>query len=336
MKKIVYALFAIACGIFTSCMDSEEIEILKDVTVTIQPSSVVSSFAGFQTGDLDMYSDKNGTSKLRISAFLYDEEGKLVVEKSTLLKDYSSDYTFTLNALDLKKKYQILVVSNAIQGTLENPIRQSYSLSNTSDINKLTVFQEYHNSFYSNWSVLGLGRQEIIPNENTNYLIKLHPGSAMFIHYWNDIHAFDNVNVDKYLFDFHNNDQVSYNGNWDYSTTLANNIYKFIYIDVTQNAGSNIYMIFNILPNSSMHYFGRLYIGEESLDFKEMSPKGEGSIEVVAGCTYEINYDCSNLSIDISKKSSGSSIHHRDYNKSCNINKIGESKRSEKVLNLLN
>lgn len=335
MKKIVYALFAIACGIFTSCMDSEEIEILKDVTVTIQPSSVVSSFAGFQTGDLDMYSDKDGTSKLRISAFLYDEEGKLVVEKSTLLKDYSSDYTFTLNALDLNKKYQILVVSNAIQGTLENPSYQSYSLSNTSDMNKLTVFQEFENSFYSSWSILGLGKQEINPNENTNYLIKLHPGSAMFIHYWEDIHAFDSHNVDSYRFIYHNNDQVIYNGNWSYSTTLPNNSNNAIYVDVTQSPSHSIYEIINILPNPSMHYFGRLFIGEESIDFQDVSSKGEGSIEVVAGNTYEVNFDCSTRSIDINKKSSGSVTNLRDYNKK-NINKQEvENKKSAKVLNIL-
>lgn len=335
MKKITYALFAIVCGIFTSCTDSEEIEILKEVTVTIQPSGVVSSFAGFNAGDLDMYSDEDGMSKLRISAFVYDEEGKLVVEKSTLLKDYSADYTFTLNALDLKKKYQILVVSNAIQGTLEKPSYQSYSLSNTSDMNKLTVFQEFENSFYSSWSVLGLGKQEIIPSENTNYLIKLQPGSAMFIHYWEDIHAFDSYNVDSYRFVFHNNDQVMYNSNWTYTTTLSNNNNNAIYVDVTQNPSHSIYEIINILPNPSMHYFGRVFIGEEYIDFQDASSKGQGSVNVVAGATYEVNFDCSTWSIDVNKKSSGSVTNLRDYNKSDSNKQKMENKQSAKVLNIL-
>lgn len=336
MKKITYALFAIVCGIFTSCMDSEEIEIQKDVTVTIQPSGVVSSFAGYNAGDLDMYSDKKeGMSKLRISAFIYDEEGKLIVEKSTLLKDYSADYTFTLNALDLKKKYQILVVSNAILGSLENPSYQSYSLSNTSDINKFTVFQEFEDSYYSSWSVLGLGKQEINPSENTNYLIKLQPGSAMFIHTWKDIHAFDSYNVDEYRFVFHNNDQVIYNGNWTYNTTLSNNSNNAIYIDVTQNSSHSIYEIFNVLPNPSMHYFGRLFIGEESIDFQDASSKGQGSVEVVAGNTYEVNFDCSTWSIDINKMSTGSVTNIRNYNKSNHNTLEIENKKSAKVLNLL-
>ena len=84
-----------------------------------------------------------------------------------------------------------------------------------------------------------------------------------------------------------------------------------------------------------MHYFGRLFIGEESIDFQDVSSKGEGSIEVVAGNTYEVNFDCSTRSIDINKKSSGSVTNLRDYNKK-NINKQEvENKKSAKVLNIL-
>lgn len=335
MKKVTYALIALMCGIFTSCMDSEEIEILKDVTITIQPSSVLSSFAGFKQGDLDMYSDKNGVSKLRICALIYDEEGKLVVEKSTLLNDYSADYTLTLNALDLKKKYQILVVSNAIQGTLESPSYQSYSLSNKSDINKLTVTQEFSNSYASNWSVLGLGKQEINPNTNTNYLVKLQPGTAMFIHFWENVHTYDRANVDKYLFIFHNNNQVLYNGDWAYATTLPENNNNSISLDVTQNPGNSIYDIYNLLPVSSMHYFGRLFIGEQKIDFTELSSKGDGTVGVVAGNTYEVNFNCLSFEIDINKKASRSVDNLSERNKSSIEKQNMGLKQSVKVLNIL-
>ena len=313
-----------------SCTDSEEVEILKDVKITVQPSTVLSSFAGYNSGDLDMLSDEDGDAKLRIAAYIYDIEGNLVTSKSTLLDDYSSDYVFTLNALDVTKKYRMIVVSNAIQGTLTSPQYEAYSIKNTENIEKLTIFQESFVSLGSNWSILGLGYLDVIPEEESSYTLKLQPGSAMFIHYWNNIHALDSWNVDTYQFFFHNNDKFNYSGEFSPSTTLAEKIFSYVYIPVFYNDESDYYEIYNLLPSKSMNFFGRLFIGEDSEDF------GIGAMEVKAGHTYEVEYDCSKLEISVNTVSSGSSAGSRNIERSKRIyGKQIQTNRQARVMDLI-
>lgn len=188
IKTIVYAttlFFAFACT-------NESIQIQKQIKVTISPSRVLENFVPYESSQKEMSDDSEyGKAKLRITALLYDEYGKLVEKKEGLLNDYNSDYSCSFETYD-DQEYTLVCFSSSIHGSLEEPDIEAYEFSGTERLANLKVSQWDENSYGSNWSVLGVADVEISSAE-TEYNILLRPATAFVYLLFTDIHANDST-----------------------------------------------------------------------------------------------------------------------------------------------
>lgn len=180
-------------GVFIlfSCTN-EPIQIQKQIKVTISPSHVLEDFVPYTSSLKEMSDDPDyGVAKLRITALLYDEDGKLVDKKEGLLNDYNSDYSCSFAAF-ADQEYTLVCFSSSIHGSLENPDLESYEFSGIENLSDLKLSQWGAKSYYSNWSVLGVADVEISSAE-TEYKISLRPATAFVYLLFSDIHANDSA-----------------------------------------------------------------------------------------------------------------------------------------------
>lgn len=307
MNKYIYILTALIM-LLTSCADSKEIDTIKhQIDVTIDPSTVLTPFHGFriggETSGLEMYSDKDGVAKLRITSFVYDETGELVEKYETIVDDYTSNMKFSFLAKE-DGKYTIVSISNSIYG--DPTSIESYMISNENNLSKLSIQQQHYGgtncngeSLYSNWSVLGLSAQTIDVNQR-DYVINLNlkPATSMIEIRYSSIHAWDEYAVDTYVLQYKSNTMVSFDSTIPlYTTGLSNGTVNYSDLDVTENSGNIISTIINILPCQSMEYNGLLLLGGERLDFIEVNKNGAGKIDITSGKEYNFYVDCKNMAV---------------------------------------
>lgn len=310
MKKYILYLAALMI-ILTSCSDSEEVDIKYQVNVTIDPSTVLKPFHGFRIGGetygLDMYTDEDGVAaKLRIASFVYDETGGLVEKYETVINDYTSNVKFSFLAKE-DMKYTIVSISNSIyeNGTF----LESYTISNENNLSKLSIQQQHYDgtncsgqSFYSNWSILGLSTQTIDVNQQ-DYMMNLKPITSMVEINYSSIHAWDEYAVDTYVIQYKSNTMVSFDSTTPlYTTGLSNGTVNYSELDVTANPDNAIISsIINILPCQGMEYNGLLFQGGERVDFVNANENGAGKIDITSGEEYEINVDCQKWAVEAKK-----------------------------------
>lgn len=309
MRKYILYLATLMMAL-TSCTDSEEVDIKYQINVTIDPSTVLKPFHGFRIGGetygLDMYSDEDGAAKLRIASFVYDETGKLVEKYETVINDYTSNVKFSFLAKE-DIKYTIVSISNSIyeHGTF----LESYTISNENNLSKLSIQQQHYDgtncsgqSFYSNWSILGLSAQTVDINHH-DYVINLQPITSMVEINYSSIHAWDEYAVDTYVIQYKSNTMVSFDSTTPlYTTGLSNGTVNYSDLDVTENPGNaTISSIINILPCQDMEYNGLLFQGGERIDFVNVNENGAGKIDITSGEEYEINVDCLNWAVEAKK-----------------------------------
>lgn len=180
-----------ALSVLFGCVNSE-VELRKSIEIQIYPSTILSEFTAFRSENFEMYED----SHLRITCLLYDKDGNLVYQNQELLDNFNQDISFR-TALD-KGTYTIVALATCIRGTLTSPINEAYSISGTGSLELLRVKQEYNNSFYSTWSIMGYATQTI-SQEYSTVSLNLKPATALIYMLWQDVHAHDNdVSTDIY------------------------------------------------------------------------------------------------------------------------------------------
>lgn len=169
---------------------NEPIQIQKQVVVTVSPSQVLDNFVPYKSEHKEMDNDTDlGKAKLRITALLYDESGRLIKKNESLLNDYNSDYTFSV-AIAPEQEYTLLCFSSSIFGSLEEPELESYEFSGVENLSTLKVTQLNEFSFSSNWTVLGTSTNELYSVDD-DVQIYLSPATSFVYLYWRDIHAND-------------------------------------------------------------------------------------------------------------------------------------------------
>lgn len=305
MKKYILLVVSAVALAFTSCSDKEEIDIKYQVNVTVDPSTVKSAFHGYSVNGETYGLDMDETSELLITSLIYDNSGNLVEKKESLVKDYSSSAKYSLNMRD-GEEYTVVAITYSVDKT--NDI-DSYLIENENKLDKLTVTSEWRNgnSFYSNWSMLGIATKTINSGNKDN-IINVKPASSIVVLTYNNIHAFDESGVDKHWIAYKNNVQAKFsNGNLEYGTISAVNSGYVHELDVTENPNSNnIFVMLNLLPTSGMTVWAGFSVGEneftysEFLDFCELDPSlGQGVIDIEAGKEYKFDVYCGDCSINL-------------------------------------
>ena len=302
MKKYILLVVSAIAFAFTSCSDKDEIEIKYQVDITIDPSTVTSSFHGYllngETYGLDMAED----TKLRITSLIYDANGNLVDKKESLVKDYSSNAKYSLT-MEEKEKYTIIAITSAVT----NEGYESYIIDNEETINKLTVTANESNgySYYSNFTILGVAKTEITSKEE-NVKINVVPASALVVLTYYDIHALDDAGIDTHWVAYKNNDMAIFeNSSLSFTSSAAVNSGFVHSLDVTEQGDySGIFVMLNLLPTSGMKIWGGFDMGEKSasyysfLQYAGLDPTVSETItNIEAGKEYYIDVDCGNLTV---------------------------------------
>lgn len=277
---------------FTSCTDSEEVDLKYQVNVVVDPSEVIKSFNGFVYGDellgLDMYDD----TELALTSFVYDANGDLVLSKRGNVKDYTKKGSFSLS-LGASDKYTIVTFSYAVLQD-DGETYSNYSISDYNRLDKLTIEQNNPNSFYSNWSILGLDITTIDASQS-DVRIDLEPATAMIELGFKKIHHYESAGVDNVFIAFGSNEKCRFTDNQPVYSRVGDVSYDRVYkLDLTNNQGSNnIGAIINVFPTQKMNYWAAACIGDYR--YFEVPSK---TIDVKAGSTYVINCYFNNKTIE--------------------------------------
>jgi hypothetical protein len=305
MKKYILLVVSAIALAFTSCSDSEEIEIKYQVNVTVDPSTVKSAFHGYLANGVTYGLNMDETSKLLITTLIYDNSGILIDKKESLVNDYNTNVKYSLNMKD-EEEFTVVAITFSVDNTHNV---SSYLIENENQLDKLTITSKYPNgnSFYSSWSMLGLVAKTINP-ENRENVINVKPASSIVVLTYNNIHFFDENGVDKHWIAYKNNIQAKFeNGNFEYKATSAVNSGWVHSLDVTEEPNSNnIFVMLNLLPTPNMAVWAGFSVGERNipysdfLDYCELDPTlGEGSINIEAGKEYRFDVFCSDCTIKL-------------------------------------
>lgn len=307
MKKFTYLIATIFAFALNSCSDQEEIEIKYQVDVTVDPSSVISAFHGYYNKGITYGLNMDDDSQLLITSLIYDESGLLVEKKEKLVNDYSSSLVFPLLMKD-GEQYTVVAISYSIDQ--KNNVN-SYIIENEDRLEKLTITSEYMNgeSYYSNWSMLGISSKVISANDKVS-TIYIQPASAQVVLLYTDIHAFNEAGVDQHWIAYKNNVRAKFEGQTlTYGSNSATNSGYIHRLDVTGDDSSGIFVIINLLPTSEMDIWagfsegGKDYSYSSFLDYAGLDPsKGEAQLTMEAGQEYSFQINCGSCTINVGSR----------------------------------
>ena len=136
MKKYLFGIAALICGVFSSCTDSEEIEIVKsrEVVFEINTQSIYDEF-GFTSSIKDLLRDE--TYAVAVKSLIYDEAGVLV--------DSMTTYAYNTNSMQQTYKqlqygqYTGIFIETLVYS--ENNLPWDYRIEGASNLSTLEIKQ---------------------------------------------------------------------------------------------------------------------------------------------------------------------------------------------------
>lgn len=136
MKKYLFGLVALLCGVFSSCTDSEEIEIEKshDLVFEINTQSIYDEF-GFASSIKNLLRDE--TYAIAVKSLIYDESGVLV--------DSMTTYAYNTNSMQQVYKqlpygqYTGIFIETLVYA--ENKLPWDYRIEGAANLSSLEIKQ---------------------------------------------------------------------------------------------------------------------------------------------------------------------------------------------------
>ena len=184
MKKIMTNVLTAVIAVL-SIVSCKEVQTQKQVQITISPSEVLKDIVPYNSSDIGMYQEEDGSkAQLKLVALIYDKDGNLYHQSEQLVKDYNSDYTFSV--LVDGEDYRLLAFSYSVLERGQESFA-SYSITNTNRLEDLKIQQNYSNSFFSNWSVLGMYDKTLSISDNMQ--VNLSMATSYVYLRWLNIHA---------------------------------------------------------------------------------------------------------------------------------------------------
>lgn len=184
MKKYIIVLIGLM-AYFSSCTDQDEVDINYQVDFTVSPAKVMENFKEVKEGAGNL--ELTDEYKLRLSAFIYDQEGNLVLKNEKLVDNYNTDFTFS----DILPtgNYTVVALSSVVVGnSLDNLETELYLFSDYNRLNEFTI--EQHN--FRRFSVLGIAEYPLnIDNQKQEATIRLKPATSMLELHWMRPQLFD-------------------------------------------------------------------------------------------------------------------------------------------------
>lgn len=321
MKKYILLVVSAVALAFTSCSNKDEIEIQFQTDITIKTNDVISNLKDYNDNN---YFHLVEGEKLRVSTFIYGEDGAIKGKQEYLLNDYNEDLNISLKLPN--GKYNLITISSV---SYDNNNRNFWEYSGIDNINTFSLKQQ---RFDSDRAMLGLAEDIIVvDNEKTNSTINLKPATALVtvnFRYWVMsylLHNYANENniqnsyTDKYdnLYKFWYYAYNTYkktDSAWEMSNDNLNIDYQYTYshdvdawIDYLTSNGATQYPLgtyyhFSLLPGSLDYNctYNQLYKDgnlEKDLLFKNV---GDGKMNIEKGKQYLLYIYCPTYTAEFS------------------------------------
>lgn len=174
MKKYILLVVSAVALAFTSCSNSEEIEIKYQANITVAVDKLMEPFQERKAGDFDV---QEGMS-IRIQSYVYDANGILVQSCISSVNDYSK--TVTYSAVLENGIYKVVSIADFIAGNANNPTNNWWNVTGENNINTLKVSKGKYYGTWS-WETLGAVVNEFEVSEKSSEIkVSVKPATALF------------------------------------------------------------------------------------------------------------------------------------------------------------
>lgn len=165
----------VGIAMLTSC-NKEDLDIKYQLTATIDIINVVKNIKDIANADLFPNGAVSETEKVRISIFVYNKAGELVIEESQLVNNFSEK--LTLNKEIKEGVYSIIVCADVVDAENGTKIDKEYwQFDQTSLLQNSKVNFTNGMAYYT--MVLGYTKQEITIKKSQDLLIDVKPTGSM-------------------------------------------------------------------------------------------------------------------------------------------------------------
>lgn len=290
MKKYLFAILAIICTL-SSCTNEDQIDIKYETTFKLMPSSVISGFKEYHTGD---FAIEEGY-KLRTSLFIYDKSGNLVDKQISFLDSYTDAMTVT-TSLPLGE-YISVATSDVVKYSNSTV---SFEFWLYEDAEKLSTFNIVDAGYigYTN-EILGVSSLNFTVDKQSEITIPIQPAGSLITYVFNDIHKFSNI-VMMGLYFSRTNDYLLFDENASPKTKIISQgkfNYKISELILTNSVYDNYSSVWGYnfkLPDPEfLCKFGFLYT-DGSIEYSDLM-----TINMEAGQQYIATLDLQNLTYGV-------------------------------------
>lgn len=295
MKKYILLVVSAVALAFTSCSDSEEIEIKYQANITVAVDKLMEPFQEMTPGDFDI---QEGMS-IRIQSYVYDANGILVQSCVSSVNDYSK--TVSYSAVLENGTYKIVSIADFIEGNANNPTDSWWNVTGENNINTLEVSEGQYYSSWS-WETLGAVVNEFEVSEKSSEIkVSVKPATALFQIIFDYLDV-DGNGVSKYapfcseLF-IHSMTQYDVisdfnNSTFSYSSFAAQNqIYNIMSVCPMEsvNKGYNGTIGYRaLLPQESKTFYWDITMIYPDGTTQELSSDYTPALDIKAGKQYEL------------------------------------------------
>lgn len=183
MKKYLAILTAIIAVTLSSC-SNEDVQLLKNTTFKINPSTVISGFEEFQPGEL---TEINKNFQLRVQLYIYNDKGQLVNDDIQFFSDYAHIMTSNLD-IEQGKSYTAVAITDIISRS------DSFEYWEITDKDNLSTLKISNTGYLgSQKNILGISNYDFIGGESSQINIDVQPAGTLMIVYYAGIRAWSNV-----------------------------------------------------------------------------------------------------------------------------------------------
>jgi len=275
MKKYI-SLMAIAIVTLLSSCSNEEVTISRNITFKVNPATVVDNLYERNAGDLTSLSSG---SKLIVSLYIYDENGKLVNKDENEYSAYT--HMMTTDVYLPAGKYTAVATSH---------VKSSVDYWTYSGLEQLSTFKITDNGYIGGKSkILGLSIKSLNIGENSDtYNINIENAGAVALVWFYEWNKYTNVSVYS-LMGKQACDYVSFDnyGSKDYSIRSEStyNFYKVKFDYDSNYSGANAYFFTFPIKNASFRFYA------ETTDNQSIPMSQEFVDDVNQGESYVFLYE---------------------------------------------
>lgn len=304
MKKYILLVVSAVALAFTSCSDSEDIDINYQTDFIVSAKNVIKPFIEEKEGDFSISDNDDVELKLRITSLIYKEDGEIHSKNEGFVNEY--DELFKYTQILPNGNYKIITFSSVV--TKDGSV-STWDYKNEEQLSTLTLTQ---NGFYTE-STLGLyeGSIRVDGSSNVNELY-LEPATSMVtirLSRWSELYfkaqtgQYNGYYKDfTFLFTGYNVMSYKNTNEWSYNNNLPLDYYFSLgpididyYIEEYEKQGldfdEDLYGHLPLIPCVSSYACNRTILFNNGTIVTGSVPQ-TGQINMEKGKQYVLTLDC--------------------------------------------